>query len=65
MHRPHPNGPLQPTDQQQSWDLGSLCTHDPRCLTHPLRGPQVGTRVHRSLRTRMTMTHDFSPLALA
>lgn len=25
----------------------------------------MGTRVHKSLRTRMTMTHDFSPLALA
>lgn len=34
-------------------------------ITHPLSGAQVGTRVHRSLNTRMTMTHDFRPFALA
>lgn len=34
-------------------------------ITHPLSGAQVGTRVHRSRNTRITMTHDFSPLALA
>lgn len=36
-----------------------------RKITHPLSGAQVGTRVHRSRSTRITMTHDFSPLALA
>lgn len=37
----------------------------PKILTHPLSGAQVGTREHRSRRMRITMTHDFSPLARA
>ncbi len=33
--------------------------------THPRRGAQVGTRAQRSLRIRMTITQERSPLALA
>lgn len=34
-------------------------------LTQPRSGAHVGTREHRSLRIRMTMTQERSPLALA
>lgn len=34
-------------------------------LTHPERGSQVGTRLHKSLMTRMTMTAEFRWLTLA
>lgn len=34
-------------------------------LTHPRSGAHVGTRAQRSLRIRMTMTQERSPLALA
>jgi len=34
-------------------------------LTQPRSGAHVGTRAHKSLRIRMTMTQERSPLALA
>lgn len=36
-----------------------------RFLTHPERGCQVGTRLHKSLMTRMTTTAEFRWLTLA
>lgn len=34
-------------------------------LTHPFSGAHVGTLLHKSRRIRRTITHDFSPFALA
>lgn len=34
-------------------------------LTHPESGIQVGTRLHKSLRIRMTITAEFNMLTLA
>lgn len=34
-------------------------------LTQPFRGAHVGTLLHKSRRIRRTITHDFSPFALA
>lgn len=34
-------------------------------LTHPLRGSQAGTLLHKSLKIRRTITPDFKPFTLA